>query len=165
VKQHTLLVTDRQTGHIPMLGIKSVKEIPENDDGSKPIGWWLAALADFDGRACPYRDGAAQQSAEDAVVDGTAAIAVNQGAIKGILSPNDGSPAVWWSWPLDELSLHLGGSQGFLKKRPTDIWVEHENGSLHLKTVSRLWRNSGRYQDGQEGSFIKALGDIRVGAA
>jgi hypothetical protein len=86
----------------------------------------VGGLADFDGRACPYRDGAVQQSAEDAVVDGTAAIAVNQDAIKGILSPNDGSPpAVWWSWTLDELSLHLGGSQGFLKKRPTDLWLDH----------------------------------------
>lgn len=163
MEQSTLLVVDRQTAHIPVLGIKSDREIPENDDGSKPVGWWLAEVADFDGQARRFETGAIQSQANSVAIDGTAAIAVNREVVKGILSPTDNSPALWWTWQFDELSLRTAGSQGLLKKRPTDLWLEHEDGRLHLKAVSRLWRNSGNYQSGQEGSLLKALGDVGAG--
>jgi hypothetical protein len=67
---------------------------------------------------------------------------------------------VWWTWRLDELSLSSEGSQGLFKKRPVDIWLDHDDGRLHLKDVSRLLRNSGSYQAGQEGSLLKALGGV-----
>lgn len=147
------LVSERRTAMtVDALGIASdAQEIPTPTDGSKPVGWWLAERSRFTSRATD--DAQAETTRE-----GTTALAVTAERVVGIVSPNDGSTsAVWFSWGLPSLDIQTAGSQGFLKKRPMSITLALNGASVELSAVSRLWRNSGRYQTGQEGSLLKAL--------
>ena len=142
------------------LGIKcDAKEIPEFLNGQKPVGWWLFARCRFDGRAASGGETGTLGDATDTSHDGTAAVAVGDGQLIGILSPNDkAQAALWWAWEVNSLQIQSAGSQGFLKKRPTEITITAADGTLKVKDVSRLYRNSGNYQSGQEASLLKALG-------
>ena len=153
----TVLVDGRGAArNMPSLGMKcDKKEIPELSSGTKPAGWWLIAGCHFEGRAATGTPG----PATDTTLQGTAAVAVGEGRLIGILGPNSkAEPALWWAWPLSSLKVETAGSQGLLKKRPTDMTLKGADGTFHLKEVSRLYRASGKFQSGQEGSFIKALG-------
>jgi hypothetical protein len=142
------------------LGIKcDAKEIPEFLNGQKPSGWWLFTNCQFSGQAATGGETGTLGDAIDASCDGTAAVAVGDGQLIGILSPNDkAQAALWWAWEVNSLQIQATGSQGFLKKRPTDITITTADGALEVKSVSRLYRNSGSYQSGQETSLLKALG-------
>jgi hypothetical protein len=142
------------------LGIKSdAKEIPEFLNGQKPTGWWLFAHCQFDGQAAAGGETGTLGDSTDTSCAGTAAVAVGDGKLIGILSPNDkAQAALWWAWEVNPLQIQSTGSQGFLKKRPTDITITAADGTLKIKNVSRLYRNSGNYQSGQEASLLKALG-------
>jgi hypothetical protein len=142
------------------LGIKcDAKEIPKFLNGQKPAGWWLFAHCQFDGQAAGGGETGTLGDAIDTSCEGTAAVAVGDGQLIGILSPNDkAQAALWWAWEVNSLQIQSTGSQGFLKKRPTDITITAADGALKIKDVSRLYRNSGNYQSGQEASLLKALG-------
>lgn len=146
------LISQRLTATVDTaLGIKSdAQEIPTPSDGSKPVGWWLAEQSRY--------QGSAEDGPGDTTCEGTVALAVDAARVLGIVSPNDETtPAVWFSWSLPTLDVRTAGSQGFLKKRPTTITLVRDGASIELSAVSRLYRNSGRYQSGQEGSLLKAL--------
>ena len=55
------------------------------------------------------------------------------------------------------MAVQTTGSQGLLRKRPTTIEVRGTDGTLELMSISRLLRNMGSYQSGQEGSLLRAL--------
>jgi len=157
----TTLVDARGSARtLSSLGIKcDAKEIPEFLNGQKPAGWWLFAHCQFNGQAATGGEAVTLGDAIDTSCDGTAAVAVGDGQFIGILSPNDkAQAALWWAWEVNPLQIQATGSQGFLKKRPTDIIVTAADGALKVKSVSRLYRNSGNYQSGQETSLLKALG-------
>jgi hypothetical protein len=150
--EDTKLITERRMARTDTeLGISSDdKEIPTPSDGSKPVGWWLSE------QSC------LQASADGAqgvfTCEGTTALAVTGERVLGIVSPNDETtPAVWFSWSLPALKVQTAGEKGFLKKRPTSITLTFDGAIIELSALSRLWRNSGRYQTGQEGSLLKAL--------
>jgi hypothetical protein len=72
--------------------------------------------------------------------------------------------ALWWSWPLASTAVSGVGVQGLFKKRPNAIRLDRNGGvdddegdTIVLKYVSRLYRSSGSFQSGQEGSLLKAL--------
>jgi len=153
-----LLVPEQHRAvHSTVLAMEcDAQEIPSPRGGSKPIGWWLAERSSYQGAA----DEADTQlkGLQPTTCEGTAALAVTAERVFGIVSPNDETtPAVWWSWSLSALDVETAGSQGFLKKRPVAITLTLEGGTIELSAVSRLYRNSGRYQTGQEGSLLKAL--------
>lgn len=155
-----LLVSERQTDlTIEALGITcDAQEIPTPSDGTQPVGWWLAERSSFRGPAVSTSNDGQPGDLQDVACEGTTALAVTPQRVIGIVSPNDNTtPAVWWSWSLAGLDIQTTGSQGFLKKRPTLIVLEHDGVSIEMSAMSRLWRNSGRYQTGQEGSLVKAL--------
>jgi hypothetical protein len=158
---HTTLVDARGSARtLSQLGIKcDAKEIPEFVNGQKPAGWWLFTRCQFDGQAAAGGETGTLGDATDTSCAGTAAVAVGDGQLIGILSPNDKTQAaLWWAWEVSPLQIQSTGSQGFLKKRPTDITITTADGTLKIKDVSRLYRNSGNYQSGQEVSLLKALG-------
>jgi hypothetical protein len=158
----TTLVDARNAPHaLNPLGIKcDAKEIPEFINGQKPAGWWLFARCQFNGRAASDGETGTLGEVTDGSRDGTAAVAVGDGQLIGILSPNDKvHAALWWAWELNSLQIQSTGSQGILKKRPTEITITAADGTLEVNNVSRLYRNSGNYQSGQEASFLKALGE------
>jgi hypothetical protein len=142
------------------------KDIPEAVSGVKPDGWWLIGECIFGGTAAPGGESGTLGAPGDAVVRGTAVLAVGEGRVIGIVSPNDvAEPALWWAWPLAEISVETVGTQGLIKKRPAGIkvhrggGVEGDGDSLAFKDVSRLFRSGGgRYQTGQEQSLLAALG-------
>jgi len=159
--QGTVLVDGRGVArNIASLGVKcDKKEIPELSSGTKPAGWWLMAGCHFEGRAATGGETGTLGAATDTNLQGTAAVAVGEGQFIGILSPNSkAEPALWWAWPLSSLKVETEGSQGLFKKRPTDITLRGADGTFHLTEVSRLYRNSGNFQTGQEASFLRALG-------
>ncbi len=153
----TVLVDGRNAARkLEALGVHcDAKEIPELPGGERPAGWWILASTEFQGEATP------QGTLSDPVevsLSGPAAVLIDKERLVGILSPNSvNEPALWWAWPLSALEVGMEGSQGFLKKRPTTIFIEHGEDILTISDVSRLYRNSGSYQSGQETSFFKAL--------
>jgi len=158
----TTLVAARDSARtMSPLGIKcDGKEIPEFVNGQKPAGWWLFGRCEFDGHAAAGEETGILGDATDTSSDGTAAVAVGGGQLIGILSPTDRSQAaVWWAWEVGSLQIQSTGSQGFLKKRSTDITITAADGTLKVKDVSRLFRNSGSHQSGQEASLLRALGN------
>jgi hypothetical protein len=157
---HTALVGARGSARaLGPLGMKcDAKEIPEFLNGTKPAGWWLFVRCQFDGQAAGSGETGALGDPRDTACAGTAAVAVGGGQLIGILGPNDrAQAALWWSWELNSLQVDATGSQGVFKKRPTDIVITAADGTLAVKEVSRLYRNSGNYQSGQEASLLKAL--------
>jgi hypothetical protein len=135
------------------------QEIPEALDGAKPSGWWLVGVCSFSGPAAKGGETGTLGETADTQAEGTAALAVGGGRVFGIVSPNtDVAAAIWWSWPLSEVRVEAVGSQGFLKKRPTQLTLKTSDAQLTLAFVSRLYRNSGSRQSGQEASLLKALG-------
>jgi hypothetical protein len=157
---NTAVVDARGERQLAPLEMKCDKrEIPEALDGSKPTGWWLVGTCRFSGSAALGGETGTLGEPSDTQADGTAALAVGNGRIFGIVSPNtDAAAAVWWSWPLSEVQVGTVGSQGFLKKRPTQLTLKTTDGQLTFADVSRLWRNSGSQQAGQEASLLKAMG-------
>lgn len=156
-----LLVPERRASlTVQALGMASDgQEIPELPDSSKPVGWWLAERSTYRGPAATAAENQQLAGIQDTACDGTTALAVTKERVLGIVSPNDETtPAVWWSWSLSGLDIQTAGEQGFLRKRPVSIALMRDGATVELSAVSRLWRNSGRYQDGQEGSLVKALG-------
>jgi len=152
-----VLMSQRQTAvTLPALEMAcDEKEIPEPANSSTPVGWWLAERSSFRGAAALADHPDEYRST---TCEGTTALAVTAERVIGIVCPNDGTtPAVWWSWGLPSLDIQTAGSQGFLKKRPTMITLAHDSASIELSGVSRLYRNSGRYQTGQEGSLLNVL--------
>jgi hypothetical protein len=141
------------------------KEIPEALDGAKPIGWWIASECTFGGEVASGRETGTLGQKKDIVMKGPAALAVFEERVIGILSPDSGAePALWWSWPLTSTAVEGHGTQGAFKKRPSKLRLDRGGGaegdgdSIVLGGVARLYRSSGRYQTGQEGSLLKALG-------
>jgi len=159
--QATVIVAPKGGSHtIASLSMKcDSKRIPELTSGAKPTGWWLAERCQFDGAATAESDGGAIGASTNTTLQGTAAVAVGEGRLIGILSPNgDGESSLWWTWPLSDIQVETASSQGFLRKRPTEITLKAADGTLRLAEVARLYRHSGSYQTGQEASFLKALG-------
>ena len=157
----TVLVDGRGAARsLRALGMKcDNKEIPELSSGAKPAGWWLIAGCHYEGSAATGGESGNPGAPATTELQGTAAVMVGEDRLVGILSPNDkAEPALWWSWPLSSLTVESAGSQGLFKKRPTDITLKAADGTFHIKEVSRLYRHSGNFQSGQEGSFLKALG-------
>jgi hypothetical protein len=140
------------------------KEIPLAASGAKPEGWWLVEGCMFAGSATPGGEKGTLDKPVLARIEGTAALAVVEERLIGIVSPNSaGEPALWWSWPLSTIKVETVGTQGLFKKRPASIRLDRDGGvdadsdTLALKGVVRLFRNSGRAQPGQEESLLKAL--------
>ncbi len=60
--------------------------------------------------------------------------------------------------PPTELNVRGIGSQGLLRKRPTELVLSAPDWELHATEVSMLLRHSGSYKAGEEGSLLAALG-------
>lgn len=154
----TVLVDARRTAHeIKSLGVRCDRqEIPEFVSGEKPKGWWLAGICSFEGRA--VRSDGMGEAVEPVTEAGTAALAVGGDHLIGIIAPDTPTePALWFAWDLRSVEVRTAGSQGLLRKRPTDITLAVQDGVVKMTQVSRLYRHSGSYQAGQEASFLKAL--------
>jgi hypothetical protein len=152
----------RELSHLEMKCDR--KEIPEFLSLIKPEGWWIAADVTFGGTLQTGGETNDLGESKSGSMKGSAALAVGEGRVIGIMSPSSpAEPAIWWSWPLSELRTEAVGSQGLLKKRPTAIVLNRNGGvdgdgdSLVLKGVGRLYRNSNNVSQGQEASLLKVL--------
>jgi hypothetical protein len=88
----------------------------------------------------------------------TFALAVGQGRIGGIVSPDHRSqPAIWFMAPISELVVEPTGTHGLVRKRPSSVLVRTPAWQLRTTDVALLLRHS--FQSGQERSFISALTD------
>jgi hypothetical protein len=160
VTDGTVLVDGRGAARKEIgIGVRcDAKDIPEPLSGAKPVGWWLAAEASYTGSASTGGETPNIGDAREVSVSGTAALAVAEGRIIGIVSAdNRGEPALWFAWSLTQVAVQTTGSQGLLRKRPTTIEVRGTDGTLELMSISRLLRNMGSYHSGQEGSLLRAL--------
>lgn len=158
--QGTFMARERGTSLIvaPLNMQCDAKEIPQNPDGTKPVGWWLAGRCLFTGTAATEVFDSGLAEPQEVVVQGTAAIAVNRDRVLGIVSPDaDDEPALWWAWQLSDLTIETSGEQGVFKKRPALIGLENGDGAIDIAVVSQLDRHSGSHKTGQEGSLLKAL--------
>jgi hypothetical protein len=166
----TVLVEARNGARqVASLGMKcgskgSSKEIPQTLSDTELEGWWLVEKCMFGGSA--VRGGETKKPSEpvEVLIKGTAALAVGEGRIIGILDPmSTDEPELWWSWPLSTIKVETEGSRGLLKKRPAAIRLDRGGGadadgdSLVLIGVNRLFPNSGRAQPWQEKSLLEAL--------
>jgi hypothetical protein len=154
----TILVDARGAARrVEELGMRcDAKEIPDPLGNEKPTGWWISATCTVSGSA---GTGTPDGDTTSVSMKGTAALAVVQGRLLGIFSTNSkAEPAVWFSWSISALHIDTAGSQGMFKKRPTQITVKGPGSTLVMSQVSRLYRATNRYQPGQEGSFLSALG-------
>jgi hypothetical protein len=141
------------------------KEIPEPLSGTKPSGWWLAGECTFGGKVRPGGEADRLGEPQEGAMQGQAALAVCGDRVIGIMSPmTKTGQAIWWSWPMDTLAVSAVGSQGLFKKRPQALKLDHNGGvdasdgdTLVFKGVSKLFRDSGRFQTGQESSLFDAL--------
>lgn len=157
----TMLVAARRQAHtVAGLGVRcDAKEIPEFASEAKPTGWWLAETCGYDGRATRGSALDEQASSDVVTMSGTAAMAVGEGRIIGVMSPDDtAEQALWWAWPLKAIQIATAGSRGMLRKRPTEITITGSHGALRLAAIARLYRHSGSAQGGQERSLLNALG-------
>jgi hypothetical protein len=154
-----LVYKRRRHGQISPLGMQcDSKEIPSPLDDDKPVGWWLAEVSSFSGKAASKVDDGQLTKLQETRCAGTAALAVTSERMLGILSPSEVStPAVWWSWSLPSIEVETDGELGLFKKRPRVLVLTCESRTVELASVSRLYRNSGRYQTGQENSLLSAL--------
>jgi len=131
------------------------KEMPEVLDGSKPDSRWIAMTALFTGTAAKADSAAQQESAE---IGGSAALAIADGRLIGIVSPgSDAEPALWFAWPIASLKIEGVGAQGMFKKRPKVLKITGPDGLIEMIRVLRLMPNSGAAQPGQEGALLTAL--------
>lgn len=74
-----------------------------------------------------------------------------------ILSRPGVAEDVWLSVPRRALTFRGVGRQGGFKKRPQSIELSAEGWSATLTDVVRIFENIGKYQNGQENSFLEAL--------
>lgn len=159
--QNAFLVnTRRKPLEVGSLGVKSDdREIPILVDGIKPRSWWLIGSVKFTG---PVHESTSEQHEPNAVsVSGTAAIALTDDVLVGILSPGDESstePSIWWRWPINAVDVDAHGSQGLFVKRPTSVVVRFEGQEISCEAVSRLYMASGSHKPKQESAFAKAIG-------
>jgi hypothetical protein len=155
-----ILVTGRSSERtIEALDMKcDAHEIPDSPDGAKADGYWLC-LATMKGTAPSLTQGELTDGAEEFASTGTAALALVKGRLLGILGPSSPTEqAVWFTRPPAELSVRGIGSQGLLRKRPTELVLTAPDWELHATEVSMLLRHSGSYKAGEEGSLLAALG-------
>jgi hypothetical protein len=150
---------------VESLGMKCDSNgIPEALSGAKPDGWWLIEGCLFGGEVVQGSETGTVGEITEGKMNGTAALAVGEGRVFGILSGmNPEAEALWWSWPLSMVKVEAVGAQGMFKKRPVAIRLDRNGGAdadgdtLAFKGVNRLWRNSGSAQARQEESLLKAL--------
>lgn len=154
----TILIDARGAARsVDELGMRcDAKEIPEPLDNAKPTGWWIAGECTISGSAHAESVTGASRAVN---MRGTAALAVAQGRLIGIFSTNSkADPAIWFSWQIADLRTETAGSQGLFKKRPSEITINGPETTVVMSHVNRLYRNTNRYQAGQEGSLLSALG-------
>jgi hypothetical protein len=133
-------------------------EIPDSPDGSKADGYWLC-LATMKGKAPSLTQGEVSADSAEFSSTGTAALTLVKGRLLGILGPSSPTEhAVWFTRPPTELNVQGIGSQGLLRKRPTELVLSAPDWELHATEVSMLLRHSGSYKAGEEGSLLAALG-------
>jgi hypothetical protein len=154
----TILVDARGAARrIEALGMRcDAKEIPDPLGSEKPTGWWISGECTVSGSASK---GALDGETTPVNMRGTVALAVVAGRLLGIFSTNSkADPALWLSWSISALHIETAGSQGMFKKRPSRITVKGPDSVLVMSHVGRLYRNTNRLQQGQEGSLLGALG-------
>lgn len=117
---------------------------------------WIA-VGRFVGKA--RHDG--QNAVEEVSPDPTGVAMViveTEGRLLGILGPDDpGEPAIWWAWPLNELTVEIEGQQGMLRKRPRQISIGAFGSRVDLVEVSSVRNDKSSFTTGREAGFLKAL--------
>ena len=93
----------------------------------------------------------------DQGLQGRCCITVHDGTAFGIVPANGTGTATYFSVPVSELSVETEGSQGMLKKRPTQVRLQADGFQLKLSDVDKLLLNMEKYQSGQENSLVSAL--------
>ena len=155
------LVVDRgRVRQIISLGIRANdKEIPDGLTRATPLGWWIAQQGRYAGSAWTLAADGSPDEDRDAHVGGTVATVVVEGRLLGIVSPNGpAEPSLWFSVALPGLRTTTSGEQGHFRKRPAEISLTFPWGSsLTLAGISQLFRHSGAYQSGREGTLLTAL--------
>ena len=128
-------------------------------DASKPDGWWVG-VAHFLGIAYPGGESNQLRDATSVDIAGPFCLAVSNGRVIGIISPEDVlAPALWWSWPLSSVRIEPVGSKGVLKKRPSAIVLTNNTDSLRVALVARVHReqSGGMLVGNEEGSLLDRL--------
>ena len=134
------------------------REIPEPGVAGASAAYWLAGVGIFEGVAALLaNDGTLTPGSEVGVV-GTVAVAIGNGRLIGIVSPNEAAaPAVWVAVSLADLRVTTKGQIGVFKKRPSQIEVQYDGWEIDLGNVRRFDRSINQSQHGQEASLLRAL--------
>jgi hypothetical protein len=151
---------------IALLGMRcDEREIPAALSGTEPVGEWLIFRCMFAGSAMSGGERETLGEAVEGTVEGTAALAVVEDRVIGIVSPDSASaPALWWSWSLASTTVEAHGTRGLFKKRPEKITLDRDGGldgggdTLLFEEVARNWGRKTGFQTGQEQSLLEALG-------
>jgi hypothetical protein len=156
------------------------------DHNLKPDGWWLAAGCFFEGSASPLNSYGELAEAEQvtagramelslasanlltqlqATTNCTAAFCIADGRLLVIVSPNDASEAaIWVAAACSSVTVESRGTQG-LRGRPLEVCITGKDWTMQLREIARNYlervrgKLDGRFQTGQEASFLKALAD------
>jgi hypothetical protein len=117
---------------------------------------WFA-IGSFVGQA----RAAGSVDSESVDVHGPVAMTVveTEGRLLGILAPQDpATPAVWFAWPLAELSVETAGEQGTFRKRPRKVTVRSGKSSLELIEVAYVRNDKSSFTQKREAAFVEAVG-------
>jgi hypothetical protein len=121
---------------------------------------WIAA-GSFVGQARAAGGGAIEKVSTEAGQPVAMTVVETEQCLLGILGQKDpAAPAIWWAWPLTELSVDTEGVQGMLRKRPRQISIIAFGSQVDLIEVSSVRNDKSSFTMGQEAAFMKAL---RVG--
>jgi hypothetical protein len=118
---------------------------------------WFA-IGSFEGQARTAGN-ADLQSVDD--VQGPVAMTVveTEGRLLGILAPQDlATPAVWFAWPLAELSVETAGEQGTFRKRPRRVTIRSGESSLELVEIAYVRNDKSSFTQKREAAFVEAVG-------
>ena len=153
---------------VPALNMRcDKKEIPDPLNAEKTLGSWFSRVQYF---GPVQRGGETGQLGNPELIrsqENQGAVVVCADRVIGISAPESVAvPALWWSWPLTDVTVQTAGKQGLLKKRPEVIMLDfrggadgnHQDGAtVALKAVSEYHREIKSYQTGRENALLAAL--------
>jgi hypothetical protein len=148
-----------EAAQMPKFGMRcNAQEIPEPMSTAKPLGWWIALAGSFAGSVGVESDGSDRAQVRPIESAVSVAVAVTRDRVLGICKPDSRhDPAVWFAASIPPLTVNSFGSQGILRKRPTEIRLGCDDWNVTLSGVSRYFSHSKSHQTGQEASLLKAL--------